>query len=42
MLAMPSSQDCKGTSPVKLGRSALGEGGIKSPTPFTFKDCRSR
>ena len=30
MLAMPSGQDCKGASTVKLGRSAPGEGGIKS------------
>lgn len=42
MLAMPSNQDCKGAPPVKLGQSAHGVGGIKSSTPFAFKDCRSR
>lgn len=42
MLAMPSNQDCKGASPVKIGQSADGEVGIKSLTPFAFKDCRSQ
>lgn len=35
MLAMPSNQDCKGASLVKLGQSAHGRGG-SNPQPLSL------